>query len=178
MENLQPTFPQPSDTACLQATHPQRAPAQVGSSELTQHQALWCLWTWLGTEPGGQQGFSVWLQTQQCPRRGLSDPCWLYPQRRAAHSLGLPTHTHRTLTCKLHKPPHPQRICCTSVIFIYGLFISGRKEKSHSKSKQPLLQQLLRTQLHCRKLNLPRYKDVFLNKTSSNHMNYNRVYSM
>lgn len=128
MENLQPTFPQPSDTACLQAMHPQRAPAQAGSSELTQHQALWCLWTWLGTEPGGQQGFSVWLQTQQCPRRGLSDPCWLYPQRRAAHSLGLPTHTQDTHLQTTQTPPiHRGFAVHQWYLFMACLFQEGRK---------------------------------------------------
>lgn len=126
MENLQPTFPQPSDTACLQAMHPQRAPAQAGSSELTQHQALWCLWTWLGTEPGGQQGFSVWLQTEQCPRRGLSDPCWLYPQRRAAHSLGLPTHTQDTHLQTTQTPPSTEDLLYISDIYLWLVYF--RKE--------------------------------------------------
>lgn len=35
-----PPFPQPRDTACLQATHIQKAPAQAGTPKLTQHSAI------------------------------------------------------------------------------------------------------------------------------------------
>lgn len=119
----------------------------------------WCLWTWQGTAPGVSRAFQCGskhgnattgdFQTFSREQLCLSE----HPQCWATHSLDLPIHTLSTLTCKLDKVPYPQRTCCTSVMLIYGLFMSGGKEKSHSKSKQPLLQQLLRTQLRCRKLN-------------------------
>lgn len=65
-------------------------------------QPLWGLQTGHGTEPGGQQGCSAWLQTRQRHHRGLSDPRWLCQQETA-----LPFQAPAMLSYTQLGPPYP-----------------------------------------------------------------------